>query len=312
MLNLAVLFVGLALVAYAAKITLDNAIVIARHYNIPDFYVGALILAIGSDLPELVVTLNAALRNLGAMDTSSLIVGNVIGSCFGQLGFTLGVAGCFGYLSIPRQYILRHGQVLLGSLLVLFLTGLDGTVTRLEGGALAILYGIYVLSLLDNGHAREGPRDVSGYHAARTWTMLAVGMAGVVGASELIVRGAVGLAEFWGVSQSFIAIAIIGIGTSIPELSIALAALAKSRFAMSVGNLIGSNILDTLLPVGLAAAIAPVSFERGLLYFDLPSLLVLSSLVLLFFLRERGLQRAQAIALVAFYTFYILTKLASA
>ena len=81
---------------------------------------------------------------------------------------------------------------------------------------------------------------------------------------------------------------------------------------MSVGNLIGSNILDTLLPVGLAAAIAPVAFERGLLFFDLPTLFVLSSLVLIFFLRKRGLQRPEAVALVAFYALYILTKLASA
>lgn len=310
MIDLALLFLGLILVALFAKLTLDKAIIIAHHFNIPDFYVGALILAIGSDLPELVVTLNAAIRNLGDVDTSGLIVGNAIGSCFGQIGLSLGVAGCFGYLTLARKYMLRHGQVLLGSLVVLFLTGLDGTISRVEGGALTAFYLLYVFSLID-GAVENGTNHHVAYKPLRTWGLLALGMAGVVFAAELIVRGAVGAADAWGVSQSFIAIVIIGVGTSIPELSIAIAALAKSRGGMSVGNIIGSNILDTLLPVGLAGLISPLVFEAGLLWFDLPVLFVLSALVFIFFMRKRGLQRAEAIILASVYAAYILAKLAS-
>jgi len=311
LVDLALLFLGLILVALFAKLTLDNAIVIAHHFNIPDFYMGALVLAIGSDLPELVVTLNAAIRNLGEVDTSGLIIGNAIGSCFGQIGLSLGVAGCFGYLTVARKYMLRHGQVLLSSLVVLFLAGLDGAISRIEGGALTAFYLLYVFSLLDGASANETNHHEA-YKPLRTWALLAVGMAGVVFAAELIVRGAVGSADAWGVSQSLIAIAIIGVGTSIPELSIAIAALAKSRGGMSVGNIIGSNILDTLLPVGLAGMIAPMIFEPGLLWFDLPALFVLSALVFFFFMRKRGLQKPEAITLVSVYTAYILAKLASA
>ena len=311
MIDLALLLVGLILVALFAKLTLDNAIVIAHHFNIPDFYMGALVLAIGSDLPELVVTLNAAIRNLGSVDTSGLIIGNAIGSCFGQIGLSLGVAGCFGYLTIARKYMLRHGQVLLGSLVVLFLAGIDGAITRLEGGALTVFYVLYVFSLIDGASQHETNHHPS-YKPLRTWSFMLVGMAGVVFAAELIVRGAVGSADAWGVSQSFIAIAIIGVGTSIPELSIAIAALAKARGGMSVGNIIGSNILDTLLPVGLAGLIAPMVFESGLLWFDLPALFVLSALVFFFFMRKRGLQRREAATLVTLYAAYIIAKLASA
>ena len=311
MFDLALLLVGLILVALFAKLTLDNAIVIAHHFNIPDFYMGALVLAIGSDLPELVVTLNAAIRNLGSLDTSGLIIGNAIGSCFGQIGLSLGVAGCFGYLTIARKYMLRHGQVLLGSLVVLFLAGIDGAITRIEGGALTIFYVLYVLSLIDGASQQETKHHPS-YKPLRTWSFMLVGMAGVVFAAELIVRGAVGSADAWGVSQSFIAIAIMGVGTSIPELSIAIAALAKARGGMSVGNIIGSNILDTLLPVGLAGLIAPMVFESGLLWFDLPALFALSALVFFFFMRKRGLQRREAVTLVTLYAAYIIAKLASA
>ena len=307
MIDLALLFLGLILVALFAKLTLDNAIVIAHHFNIPDFYMGALILAIGSDLPELVVTLNAAIRNLGSMDTSGLIIGNAIGSCFGQIGLSLGVAGCFGYLTIARKYMLRHGQVLLGSLVALFLAGLDGSISRVEGGALTALYVLYVFSLID-GVGQTENNTHSGYRPLQNWGLLAVGLGGVVLAEEKQTKPKPRELPL----SSFIGIAIIGVGTSIPELSIAIAALAKARGAMSVGNIIGSNILDTLLPVGLAGLIAPLVFESGLLWFDLPALFVLSAVVFLFFMRKRGLQRREAMILVTLYAVYIFTKLASA
>ena len=311
MLDLSLLVVGLAGVAYCAKLTLDHAIVIAHHHRIPDFYLGLIILAVGSDLPELVVTINAAIRNLGDVDTSGLIVGNVVGSCFGQIGLTLGIAGTLGQMTIERDRILRHGQVLLASLLALFLTGLDGTVTRIEGGVLTVLFALYLMSLADSMQRPE-PRGETAYRAGRTWGLLTVGMLGVVLAAELIVRSAVSLATVWGVSQSFIAIAVIGVGTSIPELSISVAALRRGRGAMSVGNLIGSNILDTLLPVGLAALITPVAFEAGLLAFDVPALFTLSLIVCVFFLIRPGLQRREAMSLVALYVLYITVKVGSA
>ena len=102
---------------------------------------------------------------------------------------------------------------------------------------------------------------------------------------------------------------IIGLGTSLPELSISISAILKKRTGMSVGNIIGSNILDTLLPIGIAAIISGVAFERQFLFFDLPFIFVLTSIVLAFFVRKRGVRRPEGAVILSLYSFYVIVKL---
>ena len=139
------------------------------------------------------------------------------------------------------------------------------------------------------------------------WLRLIIGIAVVVFSAELIVRAAMTLAIQWDVDQSFIGIAIIGIGTSLPELMISLGAVLKNRVGLSVGNLLGSNVLDTLLPVGLAAVIVPLEFPRALLNFDLPVLMLLTAGVLAFFYRSAGIRWPQAMVVLAAYCGYMVT-----
>jgi cation:H+ antiporter len=175
-----------------------------------------------------------------------------------------------------------------------------------------VSFVVYLIFLFGEEQLLAKVRDGKGAPMFKTWLMLVVGLALVVGSSEIIVRSAMALAIMWGVDQSFIAIVIIGVGTSLPELTISIGAITRARGGMSVGNLVGSNILDVLLPIGLAALIGPLHFARSLMLFDLAVLFVLSLMVLLFFLRKRGLQHREALALVSFYTAYILVKMVEA
>ena len=312
MQDLAFLIVGIAVVVAATRLALDNAIVIAQHYRVSEFFIGVGLLAVGSDLPEVVLSLTAALRNLGGQDTSNLIIGNAIGSAFAQFALVMGVAGMLGYLTMPRRYLQRHGVMLLASMLLLFVTGLDGRVSRVEGLVLVLTFGLYVVFLFSEEGALEKVRARPLGNGWKVWLGLAAGLLLVVASSELIVRSAIGLALRWDVDQSFVAIVIVGIGTSLPELVISVGSVLKSRTAMSVGNLLGSNILDVLLPVGLASLLAPLRFDRGLLLFDLPALFLLSVLILIFFLRTRGLQHREAVALLSIYAGYLLIKMIQA
>lgn len=313
MIDLALLLVGLAGLVGGARLTVHQAIGISRRHGLSDVFVGTVVLAVGSDLPELVVSLAASVHNLRGGDTSGLIVGNAIGSCFGQIGLTMGIAGLMGYLTLARHIIFIHGGILLGSLLFLTLAALDGQITRSEGTILTAAFLVYLFMLLQDVKERETVHpSVEKHPAWLTWLLLGIGMTIVVVASELTVNAVIGLAATWGVEQSFIAILIIGTTTSLPELSISVAALMKARGGMSVGNLIGSNILDTLLPVGLAATIHPVAFRQELLQFDIPALFALTALVLLFFFRRKGLQKAEATALVSLYAIYLLVKILQA
>ena len=310
---LALLLVGLAFIVWATHIVVENAILVARQHRVSDFFIGVVVLAVGSDLPEIFVSLDAALQQLADQETDNLIIGNAIGSCFGQLGLVIGLAGLLGHLSLPREQLLRHGGFLVAATAALFLIGLDGAVSRLEGMLMVLSFAGYVYLVIhgegqitdaldQDADAAPGRRSVVG-----NWVRLLIGISAVLLSAEIIVQSAMTLATGWGVDQSFIGITIVGVGTSLPEVVISIAAVLKGRAGLSVGNLIGSNILDTLLPIGLAAVIVQVSFPRAILTFDLPMLMGLTLLVLVFLLLRNGVRWPQAAVVLAAYASYLVT-----
>jgi cation:H+ antiporter len=310
---LALLLVGLATIVWATHIAVENAIVVARHHRVSDFFIGVVVLAVGSDLPEIVVSLDAALRQLADQETDNLIIGNAIGSCFGQLGMVIGIAGLIGRLSLPREQLLRHGGFLLAATVGLFLVGLDGAVSRVEGTLMVLSFVGYVYlviheeGLVTGERSLEADEERESKSISGNWVRLLIGLAAVVLSAELIVQAAMTLAASWGVDQSFIGIAIIGVGTSLPEVLISIAAVLKRRAGLSVGNLLGSNILDTLLPIGLAALLVDVSFPRAILTFDLPMLMGMTVLVLSFLFLRGGVRWPQAAVVLAAYCSYLIT-----
>lgn len=310
---LALLLVGVAAIVWATQIAVDNAIVVARHHQVSDFFIGVVVLAVGSDLPEIVVSLDAALRQLADQETDNLIIGNAIGSCFGQLGLVIGIAGLIGTLSLPREQLVRHGGFLLAATAGLFLAGLDGAVTRLEGLLLVLGFAAYLYLVFREERHLTGPRTPAGETAQKDsnvaghWLKLLIGLAAVVLSAELIVQSAMTLAVNWGVDQSLIGIAIIGVGTSLPEVMISIAAILKHRAGLLVGNLLGSNVLDTLLPIGLAAILVDVRFPAAILTSDLPMLMGMTVLVLTFLFLKGGVRWPQAAVVLAAYGSYLIT-----
>ena len=133
----------------------------------------------------------------------------------------------------------------------------------------------------------------------------------VVGAAEVTVSSAILLANQLGISEIIIAILLIGLGTSLPELSISVGAVLKGKTKMSVGNLVGSNIFDTLVPIGVAATISGVTVQRGILVREIPFLFVLSAVVLYFLLHVRGIQRREAVVVLLMYAAYVAYKVSA-
>ena len=307
------LLLGLAGLFFGTELTIKGAVTVAEKLGVSEFIVGVAILSIGSDLPELAIAIDGALKNLHMGDTSDVIVGTAVGSSLGQIGFVLGTTALFAYLTLPRSTVFRHGSVLLGSVVLLGVFGFDGIVTRTEGLALVTVYLIYFVALFGDRKkqvAEDGEEGANG--TFRAWAYLLVGLVIVTIGAELTVVGAIGVAAELDVSELFIAVVIIGLGTSLPELSISIGAVIRNRHRMSVGNLVGSNIFDTLVPVGVAAAISTLRFNSGLLRFELPFLFVLTFVVLVFFVRKRGIQKGEAVTILAMYFGYVLIKFSEA
>lgn len=304
-----ILITGVAGLWLGTELTIGGAMAIARRHNLSEFFVGLVILSIGSDLPELAVAVDAGLKGLLGQDASGVVVGTSVGSVVAQIGFVLGLAAVISYLTLPRRFVIRHGSVLLGATLLLFAVAFDGQVSRLEGMLLIAAYGAYVLALMNGANAPdEQPRALAG-GGFGSWLALVAGLGVVIASSEVTVNSVVHIAQQLDISEAVIAVLIIGLGTSLPELSISISAILKKRTELSVGNIIGSNVLDTLLPIGVAAVISNVSFERQLLFFDLPFIFVLTSVVLAFFVTRPGVTRPEGFVILALYGSYVAVKL---
>jgi cation:H+ antiporter len=303
------LITGIAGLWLGTELTIGGSMAIARRHQLSEFFVGLVILSIGSDLPEIAIAVDAGLKGLMGQDTSGVVVGTSIGSVVAQIGFVLGVGGILTTLTLPRRYVLRHGAVLLAATVLLFLVAMNGAITRFEGLVLIACYGLYVIALLNGENVPdEEPTPMAG-GGFRSWTLLLLGLGTVIFSSELTVSSVVSIAHAFDISEALISVLIIGLGSSLPELSISISAIMKKRTQMSVGNIIGSNILDTLLPIGIAAVISGVTFERQLLWFDLPFILLLTATVLAFFLRRQGVMRPQAAVILGLYAVYVVAKL---
>lgn len=304
-----ILIAGIAGLWLGTELTVGGALAIARRHQLSEFFVGLVILSIGSDLPELAVAVDAGIKGLMGNDTSGVVVGTSIGSVVAQIGFVLGLAGMISFLTLPRVVVVKHGAVLLAATALLFLLAFDGVVTRTEGLVLVTTYVIYVVALMNGENV---PDEEPGHLAGgdwRSWILLLAGLGTVIISSEVTVTSAVNIAHAFDVSEALISVLIIGLGTSLPELSISISSILKKKTQMSVGNIIGSNVLDTLLPIGLAATISHVTFERNLLFFDLPFIFILTAMVLGFFYTRRGVTRKEAMFILGFYAIYVAVKL---
>ena len=298
------LILGMASLLAGTELTIGGALAIAHRHHLSEFFVGLIVLSVGSDLPEIAVALDAGIKNLGGIDASGIVVGSAIGSVIAQIGFVLGVAGLLSFLTLPQRYIFKHGAVLLGATALLYLAAIDGVISWVEGLMLIITYLVYVVVLLSRERVPTEVEQAAIHPQSRPWLKVSLGISMVIAGSELTVSSVVTLAYQFGLNEIIISVLIIGLGTSLPELSISLAAIAKRRVHLSVGNIIGSNIFDTLVPISLAALIAPIVVAPSILGFDLPYVFALTTMVLFFFYRVSGLQRWEAGVILMLYAGY--------
>lgn len=304
-----ILIAGVAGLWLGTELTIGGALAIAKRHRLSEFFVGLVILSIGSDLPELAVAADAGVKGLMGVNASAVVVGTSLGSVVAQIGFVLGVVGVISHLTLPRPYTYRHGSALLAATVVLYLVALDGHVSRVEGSVLIALYAGYVVALMNGSNVPdEEPRPLAG-GGWSSWLALLIGLSVVIASSEVTVNQVVGIAQEFQISEGLISVLIIGIGTSLPELSISVGAILKKRTELSVGNIIGSNILDTLLPIGLAAVISEVTVERGFVTFDIPYIFVLTAVVLTMFAIRRGIRRPEGLVILSAYACYVILKL---
>jgi cation:H+ antiporter len=303
-LELALMALGVLGLWGGTVLTINGAVRVSERYSLSPGFVGLAILAIGTDLPELVVALGGSLQQLQGVEASGVVVGTAFGSAIAQGTLVLGVAGLFGYLPIAPRMVRRDGVVLLLSIALAATLAAGGRVGRPEGAVMVCAYLIYFVSLWQSERGTEPAGQSPPAEGMRPELSIAIGLAVIALAAHTVVTEGVAIAARVGMSQTLVGVIFVGMGTSLPELALTVRAARQGHAGLSVGNVIGSNIFDLLVPVGVAAAIYPLTVDPRTMSLDFPFLAIATLVLLVFLVRRRGLQRHEAIGLLAMYVGY--------
>lgn len=310
-MNFLFIIAGLVLLILGGNWLLKAAVALSLKLNIPKIVIGMTVVSFATSAPELIVSLKAALN--GAPD---LALGNVIGSNIANLGFVLGITLLFGAMEIQKSFYKTDWPVMmLASVLLYFFLAGDQVIVRYEGiilFSLLVLFLVYLLRFQKATLEEDLPEDEDALSLFYILFYLVTGGVGLWAGSELLVKGAKAMAEDFGVSQRIIAVTVVSVGTSIPELSASIIAVIKKEKAISLGNLIGSNIFNILAVLGITSIVTPVAvLDLGLLSNDIFWMLGISFLTLPFvFLPKRfQLNWKHGIVLLVLYGAFIYRTL---
>lgn len=307
MQNLLYILLGLGLLIAGGNWLLKSAVALSLRLNIPKIVIGMTVVSFATSAPELIVSIKAALDGY-----PDLALGNVIGSNIANLGLVLAITIILGSIDVRKSFYTTDWPVMmLASLLFFGFIYYDGELQQYEGiimVATLFAFLVYLLRFQKTAVIDELPEDDVLLPMYKTVLFLGLGGAALWGGSELLIDGAVGLANIYGVSERVIGITVVSIGTSIPELAASVIAVIKKEKAISLGNLIGSNIFNLLGVLGITAMITPIKVvDHGLLDNDIFWMLGISFLILplVFFPKGLRLGWRDGIVLVVIYTLFV-------
>lgn len=313
-MNAVILLLGLVLVIFGADLMVSGSVAVAKRYRMPQFLIGLTIVGIGTSMPELVVSFIAGLEGKGA-----IAVGNVVGSNLANTLLILGTAALIRPLSISPAAIKTDIPYNILATIILFLMCFGftfwkdphaGILSRFDGIILLVLFCVYMAYSFKTTPKTEVPSpDTVQKPPMALWKaalFIAGGLAALIVGGRWFVNGASGVAASLGISEAIIAITVVAIGTSLPELATSVVAAVKGNTQLALGNVIGSNIFNICLILGISATVKPIN-AAGILPLDLLAPIVAAVMLWLaaYTFRGRRVNRADGAIFLAVYIAYI-------
>lgn len=311
LLHILYLLSGFVILIYGANLLVDGGAALAFRLKIPNIVIGLTVVAFGTSAPELVVNVISSLE--GKPD---LALGNVLGSNIFNILCILGVTAIIYPIVLKKATTwIEIPLAVFAAFLILIMFGNNHwptptpyTISRIEGVILLCFFGFfitYTLILARKGGAEEV--EIKPYSLAKSIIFIILGLTGLILGGRLLVNGAVQIAEAFGISQRIIAITILSIGTSLPELATSLIAAKKKNVDLAIGNVVGSNIFNTFLILGLSGVITPISMTLENLT-DIFVNLIATLLLFTFIFTGKGrkIERWEGVTFLILYTGYLI------
>lgn len=313
LISLLLFALGLVIVSFSASRMVDGASSLAKRMNIPDIVIGLTIVALGTSAPELVISVVSALEGNG-----DLAVGNVVGSNIANILVILGISATIYPLTIQSNTIWKEIPMsLLAAIVVFVMAGdilLDGgaqnQLQRSDGIVLLgffVIYLYYTFSIAKKGNNSSAEGQYKNYPVWLSILMVVGGIVGLTLGGKLMVDNAVAIAKALGISDSVIALTLVAVGTSIPELATSIAAALKRNADIAIGNVVGSNIFNVFLILGVSATISPL-YPAGLTTVDFAVCIGASVLLFVscFVLRPMTIYRVEGWTMLLLYVGYMV------
>jgi cation:H+ antiporter len=297
---------GLVLLVVAGDRLVRHAAALAVAHHVPKTVIGAVVLGFGTSLPELAVSLDAALRG-----SPGIAIGNVVGSNIANVGLILGFGAVLVTLHVERRAL--RADLPFGVLAALFLlvwVGPVGEISRLAGAILLVAFALHLWNSLRHTRSFRDGRDPdlpapdkSNTGADIAW--IVGGLVGIIVGARLLVGGAVDVARLFGVSERIIAVSMVAVGTSLPELTAIIHSARHGEADLAVGNVAGSNLFNILFVLGTTAVVKPVPVEPEMIAYDFPVVAAFSVLAFPLLVKERRIGRRQGALLLLAYAAYL-------
>lgn len=306
---------GLVALTFGADVLIKGASNIAARFGVSAIVIGLTIVAFGTSAPEMAVSVNGAFQG-----QADIAIGNVLGSNILNILLILGLSALISPLLVHKQVIRVELPIMIAAAVFTYFFVIDGKLDRFEGLAAFGLLVVYILFQLRNSVEQSRSRSaedieaeqalkesVKGSRVWQDWLRIAVGLGLLVFGADKFVEGAVEIARGFGVSELVIGLTIVAAGTSLPEVATSVIAAIKKQTDIAVGNVIGSNIFNSLGVLGLAGAVSPKSVEVSAqaVNFDFPISIAASLLCFPLFLRGFRIGRTEGVGFFAFYVGYV-------
>lgn len=276
-MDIAILMLGFLMLIKGADFFVDGSSSIAKKFNIPPMVIGLTLVAFGTSAPELAVSIDAALAK-----SNGLVFGNVIGSNIANTLLILGLSAALAPIKISFKTISKEMPFLIISTLAMSVMAVDKLVdnssnllSRVDGIILLLLFVLYIFSMIDvsRNNKDKDSEEVILMPLSKSIVLSVFGLGSIVLGADLTVTSAVSLAALLGLSETLIGLTVVAIGTSLPELITSVVAAKKGENEIAIGNIIGSNIFNILLVLGVSASINPIEIS-SVNYIDLIILII--------------------------------------
>lgn len=306
LLDVVLIVVGVALVLFGADRLTEGASALARRMNVPEIIIGLTIVAAGTSAPELFVSLVSALKG-----TPDLAVGNVVGSNTMNAMLIVGCAAMVAPMTISRSTVKKDIPFSVGASVLLILLAVDSFLGRVDG--IILLLGFAAFMAYTLMQAKTGSTDEVQAETSPVWkniVYLVGGLLGLVLGSNLFVDSASSVAYALNISEGVVGLTVVAGGTSLPELATSVVAARKGQSAIAIGNVIGSNVFNILLILGLTATISPMEIE-GITTIDMAVMIISVALVWMFSFTRYTVERWEGAVLVGGYLVYLCWLISS-